>query len=149
MARNKFKAFLDTNVLLDVLCTPKRPSADSSRFILQAVLSGHLEGVITTQSILDAAYILSKVSSPFDREGFGKCVLYLMNFLYIDSIHIFDIREAILSPGADLEDDAQFAHALSEGCDAIITSDRGFRHRKENSGILFFTPDEFVKRLRS
>ena len=32
--------------------------------------------------------------------------------------------------------------------DAIITSDRRFRQQKEASGMLFFTPDAFVTRLR-
>lgn len=48
----------------------------------------------------------------------------------------------------DLEDDAQFAHADALGCDAIITSDRGFRSHKGTDGILFFTPETFVARLR-
>lgn len=144
----KCKVLLDTNVLLDVLCTPGRPSAEASRWILQAIRDGYLEGVVTTQSILDAAYILARASSDFDRERFGKCILTMMNFLNIDAIHILDIRDAILHPAGDLEDDAHFALADAEGCDAIITSDRRFRQQKEASGMLFFTPDAFVARLR-
>ena len=144
----KCKVLLDTNVLLDVLCTPRRPSAEASQLILQAIRDGYLEGVITTQSILDAAYILSRTSSDFDRESFGNCILTMMNFLNIDAIHVLDIRDAILHPAGDLEDDAHFAHADAEGCDAIITSDRRFRQQKEASGMLFFTPDAFVTRLR-
>lgn len=148
MEKNKFKVFLDTNVLLDVLSVPQRASADASRIVVQAVFSGIVEGVLTTQSILDAAYILSRTSDSFDREGFGRCVLTLMNYFYVDSIHIFDIRDAIKDSDGDFEDDAQFAHAQAEGCDAIITSDREFRRRKGASGILFFSPEEFVERLQ-
>lgn len=71
-----------------------------------------------------------------------------MNYFYVDSIHILDIREAIKDSDGDLEDDAQFAHAQAEGCYAIITSDREFRRRKGTSGILFFSPEEFVERLQ-
>lgn len=120
----KFKALLATNVLLDVLCTPKRPSADASALIFQAIRSGYLEGVITTQRILDAAYILSRISKPFDREAFGRSILSIMDFVNIDAIHFLDIR------------------------DAIITSDREFRRRKESSGLPFYTPEAFVARLR-
>ena len=148
MAKSKFKVLLDTNVLLDVLCTPKRRSADASQVVVQAVFSGIVEGVLTTQSILDAAYILTRTSEVFDREGFGRCVLTLMNRFTVDSIHIFDIRDAVRDSDGDLEDDAHFAHAQAEGCDAIITSDREFRRRKEDSGILLFTPEEFVGQLR-
>jgi len=149
MVRPKYKVLLDTNVLLDVLCTPDRPSADASAFIFQAIRDGCLEGVITTQSILDAAYILSRNATAFDREAFGQCILSITNYINIDAIHYFDIRDAILHGGGDLEDDAQFAHADNEGCDAVVTSDREFRRRKEGSGLLFFTPEEFAARLRA
>lgn len=144
----KFKALLDTNVLLDVLATPDRPSAESSRIIFQAIRSGYLEGVITTQSILDAAYILSRTGPSYDPEAFGRRILSIMNYVNIDYIHPLDIREAILHPGGDLEDDALFAHAEAEGCDAVITSDRRFRQQKEASGVPFYTPDAFAARLR-
>lgn len=149
MGKVKYKIFLDTNVLLDVLCPDNRPSSEASRIIFQAVYTGLMEAVITTQSILDAAYILSRVSDHFDKEAFGRCIISMMDFMTIDSIHIFDIRDAILRPGRDLEDDAQAEHAQAEGCDAIITSDRDFRHRSDGSGILFFSPEEFVELMRS
>lgn len=144
----KFRAFLDTNVLLDVLCTPKRPSAEASATIFQAVRSGIFEGFITTQSLIDAAYILSRLSGRFDREAFGQCVLAMTNFLNINAINVFDIRNAILHSDGDLEDDAQFAHADALGCDAVITSDRSFRNRKADSGPQLFTPESFASRLR-
>lgn len=149
MGKVKYKVFLDTNVLLDVLCPDNRPSSGASRIIFQAVYTGLMEAVITTQSILDAAYILSCVNDHFDKEAFGRCVLSMMDFMTIDSIHIFDIRDAIFRPGRDLEDDAQAEHAQAEGCDAIITSDRDFRRRNDSSGILYFSPEEFVELMRS
>lgn len=144
----KFRAFLDTNVLLDVLCTPKRPSAEASATIFQAVRTGIFEGFITTQSLIDAAYILSRLSGRFDREAFGQCVLAMTNYLNINAINVFDIRNAIIRSDGDLEDDAQFAHAEALGCDAIITSGRSFRQLESDSGPQFFTPESFVARLR-
>ncbi len=148
MVGSKFRAFLDTNVLIDVLCTPGRPSAEASVTIFQAIRSGFLEGFITTQSIIDAAYILSRLSGRFDREAFGRCILAMSDYLNINAIHIFDIRDAILHGSGDLEDDSQFAHADALGCDAIITSDKSFRRRETGSGPQFFTPESFVTRLR-
>lgn len=66
---------------------------------------------------------------------------------YVERIHIFDIKDAILSCGKDLEDEAIFAHACEKGCDAIITSDRHFREQKAGKGPLMFTPDAFAARL--
>ena len=148
MVTFKFRAFLDTNVLLDVLSTSERPSSEASEQIFEAIRSGIFEGFITTQSIIDAAYILSRQRSRFDREAFGQCILSMMNYLNINAIHPFDIRDAVLHGKGDLEDDSLFAHAEALGCDAIITSDRKFRQQKEASGMLFFTPEAFLARLR-
>lgn len=107
MVNFKYRAFLDTNVLLDVLCTPDRPS---------------------------------------DLEAFGQSILSLSNYINIESIHIFDIKDAILSRGRDLEDEAFFAHACEKDCEANITSDRHFQEQKSRKGPLMFTPDTFVAR---
>lgn len=144
----KYRALLDTNVLVDVLCAASRPSAEASRLIFEAVRSGIFEGFVTTQSILDAAYILSRLCEPFSRDGFGQSILKMSNYLNIESIHIFDIRDAILRAEGDLEDDSLFAHADALGCDAVITSDRSFRNRKADSGPQLFTPESFAARLR-
>ena len=148
METYKFRAFLDTNVLVDVLCSTPRPSAEASRLIFEAVRSGIFEGFVSTQSILDAAYILSRLCNPFSRDGFGRSILKMSNYLNIESIHIFDIRDAILRAEGDLEDDSQFAHAEALGCDAVITSDRRFRSRKAGTGPQLFTPESFVAQLR-
>lgn len=148
MVTFKFRAFLDTNVLLDVLSTSERPSSEASEQIFEAIRSGIFEGFITTQSIIDAAYILSRQRSRFDREAFGQCIISMMNYLNINAIHPFDIRDAVFHGKGDLEDDSLFAHAEALGCDAIITSDRKFRQQKEASGMLFFTPEAFLARLR-
>lgn len=148
MGRFKYRAFLDTNILVDVLSATPRPSTEASQLIFEAVRSGIFEGFITTQSILDAAYILSRLSAPYDRDRLGRSILQMSNYLYIESIHIFDIQDAILHARGDLEDDSLFARADALGCDAVITSDRGFRNREDGSGPEFFTPEDFVSRLR-
>ena len=148
MGRFKYRAFLDTNILVDVLSATPRPSTEASQLIFEAVRSGIFEGFITTQSILDAAYILSRLSAPYDRDRLGRSILQMSNYLNIESIHIFDIQDAILHAQGDLEDDSLFARADALGCDAVITSDRGFRNREDGSGPEFFTPEDFVSRLR-
>ena len=71
MVTFKFRAFLDTNVLLDVLSTSERPSSEASEQIFEAIRSGIFEGFITTQSIIDAAYILSRQRSRAHRPVSG------------------------------------------------------------------------------
>ena len=147
MELSDLKVFLDTNILLDVLCKPDRPSAQASRTIVQAIRSGYLEGVMTTQSIIDTAYILSKIEG-FSIKDFGHEILKLMGFLNIRTIDRHDIRDAILHTTGDMEDDAQCALADAEGCDIILTSDRKFLRRNYPSGMLFLPPDDVLKKIR-
>ena len=147
MERIRLKAFLDTNVLLDILSMTPRPSAAASDVIIQAIRCGYLEGVITTQSIVDASYILSR-GVHYDAGKFARAILSMLNYLNISGINVFDIRDALLHPGPDFEDDVQFAHADAENCDVVITSDRKFRLHGQSSGIQFFTPESFVAKLK-
>ena len=50
------KVFLDTNVLIDVLSVAERPATEYSIRIFQEIRNFKLEGVITVQSVVDAAY---------------------------------------------------------------------------------------------
>ena len=147
MEQSDLKVFLDTNILLDVISTPDRPCAQASRIIVQAIRSGYFKGVMTTQSIVDAAYILSN-NAGYPADKFGELVLSLMGFINIRAIGQPDIREAILHPTNDLEDDAQCALAEAEGCDIVLTSDRKFLRRNTPSGMLFLHPEEFLNQIR-
>ena len=51
------KVFLDTNVLIDVLSATNRPSTEYSSRIFQEIRNFKLEGVISVQSVVDAAYV--------------------------------------------------------------------------------------------
>ena len=94
------KVFLDTNVLLDVLCRSGRPSAEASCQILQAIRSGRMEGVITTQSIVDAAFILSRGNV---QQPFLQAIETLLRFVNVRPIDAMDIRDALLHPTGDFD----------------------------------------------
>lgn len=141
------KVFLDTNVLLDLLSAAERPSSEASRMIFQAIRSGYLEGVLTTQSIVDANYILSRLGQGFSAEAFSRAVLSLLNFVNISSLDSFDIHAALLHPSGDFEDDVQFAHAEAEGCDVFVTSDQGLLNRTSEIGMIILPPTQFVARM--
>ena len=138
---------MDTNVLLDVLCGENRPYSESSRIIVLAIKSDLLEGELSTQSFLDASYILFRGKQ---NPVFSEKKLRLMDFIKIDSIDSFDIREAFDSPKGDLEDNAQYACATEAACDVFLTSDKDFikQYEGENLHIRFFTPEEFVAKLQ-
>lgn len=141
------KVFLDTNVLLDLLSATERPSSEASRMIFQAIRSGYLEGVLTTQSIVDANYILSRLGQGFSAEAFSRAVLSLLNFVNISSLDSFDIHAALLHPSGDFEDDVQFAHAEAEGCDVFVTSDQGLLNRTSEIGMIILPPTQIIARM--
>ena len=141
------KVFLDTNVLVDYFME-ERPHHDQALTIFSAAKSHRCEAVLTIQSILDAAYIATGRKSGVNPDGFKKAILDMLNYLNISHIDLFEIRDALLAPDMDIEDNALYAHAYSEACDVIITGDREFIQRETPGDILMMTPEEFVARMR-
>ena len=139
------KALIDTNVLLDHFVGNRDPEGYSG-LILAAARSHKIEAVITSQSILDAAYVATG-NRGAGLDCFKKTMLSIFNYVNVSHIDLFEIREALLSPDTDVEDNAQYAHALSEACDVIITNDRKFIQRKTPGEILMMTPEEFVGKM--
>ena len=142
----KYRVFLDTNVLLDTLLGNTRPAYVASTSILQAAKQGLLEVFITTQSIIDASYVCSRIPG-YDDESFNNAIKELLSFANIDHINVFDLYRVLEARTGDFEDDAQFQHADSLGCDALITSDKAFRSSKRETEMLFFSPEEFLARM--
>ena len=145
MAEYKIRAFLDTNILIDLLMEG-RPGTAFANSIFQAAKGGHIEVFLTTQSFIDAEYVLSH-SPAFNRERVFDAMLKLMGYANVGHIFWTDIRNAILNFSGDFEDDAQFSNACFEGCDVIVTADKEFLHRKVSEGPMVLTPKEFVERL--
>lgn len=139
----KSKVFIDTNVLMDVLIG-NRPSSEASGIIFRAIKEGRLEGVITTQSLVDAAYCLEKKGLRF-QDSFLK----LFDFLDVETLDTFDLRKACVHGRGDFEDDAQYAKAEETSCDFFVTNDRKFRQRyeTEEGSIRFYTPEEMVREM--
>lgn len=142
----KIKAFLDTNVLMDLL-QKERPFSKYSMFIIQAVFNGHIEALITTQSIIDTSYLALKA-------GFADSFLETANrwcdYANVDYINTFDVKFAIRENSGDFEDDVQVSRALDTCCDVFVTSDKKLRRRYDGKYELlqFMSPEEFVCKLK-
>lgn len=142
----KYRVFLDTNVLLDALLGNVRPAYVASTSILQAAKQGLLEVFITTQSIVDASYICSRIPD-YNDDSFNNAVKELLSFANIGYISYFDLYRVLEARTGDFEDDAQFQHADSLGCDALITSDKVFRNSKRDTDMQFLSPEEFLAKM--
>lgn len=143
----KVKAFLDTNVLIDVL-TGVRASSEASSLIFEAVKRGYIEAVLSTQSIIDASYAIRKEQY---EEAFFKTVIWACDHINIASIDTFNLLAAVKSRSGDFEDDAQYDCALANYCDFFVTSDKKLlaRHGNSHPKLTLCTPAEFFERLKS
>ena len=132
------RVYLDTNILLDILMESRVSHTDSST-ILRMAEKDCIEAILSTQSIIDAAYV-------FYAQGKAPLVLFkdavklILSHVNVTQINENDIKSAIRSSNKDFEDAAQIACALSAGCDAIISSDKKM---KGASSIPVFSAREF------
>ena len=139
------KAFLDTNILLDYIIE-NRPHQKESKIILEGARRNSYNVVVTTQSVIDTAYIAKREGAArHDTDAFFDWLALHINMEGIDS---FDILEALKSDNPDFEDSAQFAHAETANCDVFITSDKSMLMRKSDTGMSVMTPEEFVARMQ-
>lgn len=138
------KAFLDTNALLDALMD-NRLGHEATLAILQVIRSGDISACLSSQSVIDAAYIATQ------RGGtavniFRKAIDTIAHIVSIVPIEAEDIHRANHSSIPDYEDAAQLACAERCGCDVIVTSDKKFHGYTD---ITTFTPFELHSLLFS
>ena len=141
----KVKAFLDTNVLVDLLSAEPRPSTRASELIFEMARRGFLEAVLTVQSIIDTAYIIRH--SPDSLNAMRNKLMDLQRYVNIESLDFFDLQDALQHPSPDFEDCAQYVHANSVACDVLVTSDRKFKAWHRSSEMIVLTPEEFVGKM--
>ncbi len=132
--------------MIDVISSAPRVNKEYSRKVFQAVRDGKLEGFITTQSIIDSRYILSREAG-FSSKVFEKVMLHLMSFLNVIHIDYLTIRDALKAGSKDFEDEAQFIQADSEGIDIIVTSDQQFLARQGSDGPMLLTPEGLLNKM--
>ena len=140
------KAFIDTNVLLDILI-PGRPQGNVSATVFAQIRKGRMEAELSTQSIIDASYVCSRCEG-FHPESFRQTMLELLRTINISGIDYFELKEALLSGRKDLEDAAQAAHASRSNCHVILSADKSFRLPDGHPSIPVMTPAEFVERMK-
>lgn len=135
------KALIDTNVLLDHLAMRDGFFQDAAA-IFSMVHDGYLIGIVSSISIVNCVYVLSK---HYD----GSAVLNQIKEM-LDMFTISNVDADVLEKAADLkpydyEDAVQYLSALPYQPDLIITRDaKGFR----DFDILVMTPVEFVSKAK-
>ncbi len=141
------KAFIDTNVLLDILI-PGRQNSLESAAVFRIARTSSLELCLSTQSIIDAVYIVSR-SPGFDKKKFRSVILDILKFVNVHGISHFSLRSALEEENiGDIEDCAQAFFAGEYYCDVIISSDKRFPLPRKMEKIPVMTSGEFISRLK-
>jgi predicted nucleic acid-binding protein len=143
----KPKIFIDTNVLVDYLI-PSAERHGQAADVFSLILTSTVEAAISTQSILDAAYIGRRCPG-FSQKDFREIVTTLQDRTNTDSISTFNLREALQDEHPDLEDNAQIAFAYDQCCDVLLTNDRELLAREAPSPMKIMTPEEFLSHCRA
>ena len=140
----RIKVFFDTNILVDVLLG-NRPHSEASRGVFQTVYDHVAEGVISSQSMVDATYILEKVKDAHFIDQY----LDIANHFNLEPVDFFDLKSACTNFTGDFEDDALYQVALHSACDVIVTSDKSFirTYQHKNPRLLVMTPEEYMAKV--
>lgn len=133
------KAFLDTNILIDVL--DQRQGYEDSLAILQMGLDGVISLAVTDLTLINIAYICQKSAG---TDKIYEFIAFICKFIDVLAIGKEPIIEAVNARHRDFEDYVQYATAKRNGMDCIVT-----RNVKDYflPDIDVFTPSDFLKRI--
>lgn len=141
------KVAIDTNVLMDYLFEG-RPCKEEAKTIMLAGSKGLVDICVSTQSIIDAAYMARKHGVEYAR--FQQVIAQLRVFLRITAIDEIDLCWALTHHTGDFEDDMQYASAYNNVCDYFITRDKELQNLNDPlCPMTVITPDDFVAAMQS
>lgn len=141
------KAFIDTNVLLDLI-VENRPENPVAKRLFSAADAGYFECCLSTQSIIDANYTATKCGVTFDV--FKSTLQQLRSFIKILAIDELDLLWASEHHSGDFEDDAQYASAYNGVCDYFITRDKALLELNSPfCPMTVITPSDFVAAMEA
>lgn len=134
------KILLDSNAILDI-ALKRKPYIKSIRTILQKADENQFYFYVTSASITDIHYVISK------EIGKTKSLKFLKDLVSKVELCTSDkqiIQNALQSNFKDFEDAVQYYSALSSNLEVVIT--RNKKDFKPATKIEVLTPDEFVEK---
>lgn len=140
--QSAMKIFVDTNVILDVLCDRKEFVADSLR-VFQCCEVQRVTGYISALSIPNIVYIMRK---ELDPERIRQILHTLTLVFSVAELRESDLLKAAELPFHDYEDALQNVCAARVRADYIVT-----RNEKDFTGstVPTITPANLVKQFLS
>ena len=108
---------LDTNIIVDV-ALDRQPHFEASQQVLLLVEQGQIEGYISASTFGDLYYIIRRSRG---REWTTDFIDWLVTYCQIATVNEAVIRMALTSNFRDFEDAIQYATAVINQLDAIVT----------------------------
>lgn len=133
------RVFIDTNVLLDVLCRRPQFMEDGFRLIDLAI-DGRLELMISDLSIANIRYITRKELA---KAKFYEVMKSFCSVLTVVPVGAEAVDSALALEADDFEDALQYFAAKRAGADCLLT--RNMKHYTFAS-IEVSTPHDFLKK---
>lgn len=140
------RVYLDTNVLIDWIVTKDRPNREASLLIAQAVLDRRIEGFISSQSLVDTAYVAQRAGCDFSC--FVQLFKRMLRVLNLGGFTYGTMMSALDHPTGDFEDDAQFQYADSLFCRFFVTGDADFARQHAAEDMEILSPGALIQALR-
>lgn len=129
--------FLDTNIIIDVM-ERREPFFLQSANLLELGYKRKIHLYATSLSFINALYISRK---SLGKEIAIEKVQILREFVEISPIGAREFDLALSLGSKDIEDNLQYASALSAECDVLVTRNKKDFPTEDNIKIL--TPQEF------
>lgn len=111
----------DTNIILNAAMG--RPGAEDAGHLVQAVLDGRINGIVSSNSITDIHYVVRKHAGEEQARSAVYNVLCVFDTVSVDGDACMT---ALNLPMADYEDAVLAACAVREDADCIVTGDAAF-----------------------
>ena len=134
------RVFLDTNVMIDLLCE-RKPHYDTAAKIMVLKEKGLVQIIVASLSFATCHYVLSKSFGKISASELLKKFRILCEVAEVDEINI---DKSLFSKFTDFEDAIQYFSALKANADCLIT-----RNSKDFilSEIPIFSPQEFLSSI--
>lgn len=134
------KVLIDTNVILDVLCS-RTDFVEASSKIWKLCEVDKLEGYISALSVPNIVYILRKELNPQKTQQIIQQIMMIFNVI---DLKASDLKNAAEMLSNDFEDAVQMCCASRINADFIVT--RNIRDFK-NSKVIALKPTELLDRI--
>lgn len=128
--------FVDTNILIDLLCE-RESFVQSARMLFAYGYSGRLTLVLSSLSLVNAVYIARKYGYVDVREKLDD----ITEFVEVVDLRKEVAKRALTCEWKDYEDAVQYMSAIKENADCIVT-----RNKKDfrKSVIPVYTIEELM-----